>query len=264
MSELKEKGRTVLHQLLAVEPGITATLKALVTETHKKFTSGKSLFTGSIRTLKMLADSSENNVLERQETKVVPMGSTVADTLKYTLDHFARSLDLKHNIAATNQVAKADLILNNVVFTDVPVDMLLHLEAQLAYIRSLFVAIPTTPATAKVTEIESGNFTSWKGQETVTAKTAKVTDFVIAAPATDKHPAQIRDVTADKVVGHFTDSVQYGTASTYQMARLMSMVDNMMIAVKDARMRANSTEVVRTDSIGNHITGMFMSVFDQP
>ena len=80
---------------------------------------------------------------------------------------------------------------------------------------------------------------------------------VVLAAATDKHPAQVKESTADVVVGMFTTKIWSGAMTTQQKADVLALLDKLTVAAKQARNRANTVEVVH-NTIGNVIVGEIM------
>jgi hypothetical protein len=108
---------------------------------------------------------------------------------------------------------------------------------------------------------DSGRKGSWVVAEPeIKTKTEKVMTPVILVQATDKHPAQVEKVTVDKTVGTFTIIQQCGAATSAQKAEVLTILDDLISEVKQARMRANRVEAA-TDTIGQKLVNIIMSPF---
>jgi hypothetical protein len=205
----------------------------------------------------MLEDSPANTALEAAavDRKAVP--TNVYDTLDYLLGLWAKAEDLQLQKNMTNAVAKASVTFRGVaLLTDVPVDQLLGLEARLTKLRVLFVNMPTLDA-SKVWTYNSQQGV-WESAPESTTKTEKIMIPVVLAPATDKHPAQVKESTRDNVVGQFTQ-VNYSTAVTaVQKADAIVLIDELLVEIKQARMRANETTVV-SGAVGGKIKNLLLS-----
>jgi hypothetical protein len=121
--------------------------------------------------------------------------------------------------------------------------------------------VPTLDASKewKVTDNgRKGEFVT-TGEE-VTSKTEKTMTAVVLYEATDKHPAQIEKVTADKVVGTFKRRLISGAATSKQKADAIAILDELLVETKQARQRANSVEVIN-EKIGNTIANLILDVF---
>lgn len=249
-----------LHELLAAEKTPTGAWNALIEDTLKKFKNPDNFFKGHSKTLAMISDSAENKAVEDSAREEKPVTTTVYDTLDYALDIWARAEDLQFQKNATNRKATGDVMFRGqVILTGLPVDELLGLEARLTRIRQVFEAIPTVDAT-KDWELSSqlGELIWVTKFPEETTKTEKVMLPVVMAPATDKHAAQVQAVTKDVVVGKYTTIKRTGEATALQKAEAIKVVDELTIAVKQARMRANETEAV-TDKIADTIKAILMA-----
>lgn len=250
-----------LHEILAVEKTRTLAANKLLDETMTKFAKDQ-YFSGHIKTLKMLIDSPENAAIEEAARDEKALPTTVQETLEYVFDFWAQAEDVTYAKNVTNQVANADLLFRGqVLASKVPVDELLGLETRLHSLRVVMDRIPTLDASKEWALADNGR----KGQyvslgEEVTSKTEKTMTAVVLYEATDKHPAQIEKVTADKVVGTFKRRLSSGAATSKQKADVIAILDELLVETKQARQRANSVEVIN-EKIGKKITDLIMSAF---
>lgn len=251
-----------LHEILAVEKLKNAGVAKLMQETLHKF--GKiEFFSGHIKTLKMLEDKPENAAIEAQGSSIQNLPTTVQATLEYLFGFWAQAEDVTFQKNVTNQRAVADLMFRGtLVAKDVPVDELMGLEKRLEQVRNLFNQMPTLPAAARVSPLANGQKGAWIGEIETTTKTDKTTTAVTLYEATDKHPAQVKEVSKDVVVGKFELTKMYGSATSQQKADCISVIDDLISEAKQARMRANSVEAA-TDRIGAKLVEIFMSPFKQ-
>jgi hypothetical protein len=235
-----------LHELLAAEKTPSAAWNQLREETLKKFGNAH-FFAGHSKALRMLEDTPANAAIQDQAREERPVVTTVFDTLQYALAIFGGSEDLQFQKNATNRLATGTVRWRGKdLLVDMPVDELLGLESRLTQIRALFVAVPTLDAARHWQRDETQGPSVWVSQyPEETTKTEKQMTPVQMAPATDKHPAQVQAVTRDIVVGKFTTVHRSGAATALQKAESIKMIDELLIEVKQARMRANETEVVK-------------------
>lgn len=250
-----------LHELLAVEQTRSKAAEMLLAETQAKF--GKAhFFTGELKTLKMLNESPENNAIEAAAREEKPLPTTVIETLQYALEAWAKAEDVRFQINATNQSAKADLVFRGeVVAQQIPVDELMGLEARLTQMRNVFAAMPTLDASKKWVPLDNGRAGSWETANVEqTSKTEKKFEPLTLAQATDKHPAQVKEAYRDAVVGTFSRLSQSGAATSKQKADVLATVDELIAEARQARMRANSTEAVK-DQIGQTIVNLLLKPF---
>ena len=250
---------TKLHEVLAAEKTINAAWNTLLTETEKKFNQDH-FFNGQIKSLKMLEDTPANQALEAAAAENAPVRTSVHDTLDYALGIFvnAEKLQLQKNV--TNQTAVADVTFRGrTLFPKLPVDQLLGLEARLAKVRALFVAVPTLDASKNWNW--DANQALWVSTPESTVKTEKIMVPVILAPATDKHPAQVKESTKDNTIGMFTLIKRSAAATAVQKANAIQLIDELLTEVKQARMRANEAEVKVDSSMMDELKNVLMSPF---
>jgi hypothetical protein len=220
-------------------------------------------FQGHNRSLKMIEDNPQNKAVEESASENRQLPTTVQETLEYALKYWADAEDVIFQKNKTNQRAVATLNFRGaVLMEEVPVDELLGLESRLQTLRSIFSGMPTLNAgTEWKADTNSGRKGAWVAAlPEKTTKTEKTTTAVVLYPATDKHPAQVKEVPADKTVGTFTLIKTCGAATSAQKAEAISIIDDLMAEVKQARMRANSVEA-STDKIGAVITSLLLTAF---
>lgn len=250
-----------LHELLAAEKTPTGAWNQLYEDTMKKLKTAEHFFRGHSKSLAMISDTPENKNIEAQAREEKAVVTTVYETVEYALDIFGKAEDLQYQKNATNRKATGTVMWRGApLLEDLPVDELLGLEARLTKLRTLFAEIPTLDA-SKHWE-QSGNLGEFIWVMTYpeeTTKTEKIVVPVVMSPATDKHPAQVQAVGKDVVVGKFTTTKRSGEATALQKAELIKVTDELMVAIKQARMRANETEAVN-----DRIAGKIVAVLLEP
>lgn len=247
----------MLHEVLAVEKTKTEAANHLLADTASKF--GKEhFFSGHIKTLEMLTDSPENAALERAAREERALPTTVYETLEYAFGLWAEAEDVIFQKNCTNTKALADIVLGDKIIGGVPVDELMGLEVRLDKIRGVLRLMPTIDAAKNWDKDESRGKHVWKTRDAQNAsKTEKVTTPVILHAPTKEHPAQVKEATKDVVVGTFTKIDWSGAVTAVQKSDCLKRVDDMIAAVKAARMRANKTEVL-VGKIGQDIVDMIL------
>jgi hypothetical protein len=255
--------KTKLHELLAAEKTASNARDQLTKDTQDKFGKGENYFTGFTKTLKLIDSSDETTKLEvekaARQDKALP--TTVFETLSYYLEYWAKAEDVLFRKNLTNTRAVADLVFRDeTIATAVPVDELMGLEARLTDLRKLATQIPTLDASREWTvDANAAIAGTWRtATPTVTTKTEKVMTPVVLYAATEHHPAQVKEATSDKVVGTFTTHHVSGATTAIQKAQVLAVLDDLVIAVKQARTRANSVEVEERD-IGRVITRLLLA-----
>jgi hypothetical protein len=234
-----------LHELLAAEKTPTGAWNQLYEDTLKKFKNPTHYFDGHSKSLAMIEESPNNRAIEDQAREEKPVATTVLATLEYALDIFGKAEDLQFQKNATNRRATGTVVWRGrTLLADVPVDELLGLEARLTKLRQLYAEIPTLDATKH-----------WKPDDNVgrhvwvtvypeeTTKTEKQVIPVLMHAATKEHPAQVASLQKDVVIGKFTTTKRSGAATALQKAEALKRIDELLIEIKQARMRANETTV---------------------
>jgi hypothetical protein len=252
---------TVLHEILAAEKTVTNARDQLHEDTRSKFGKAENYFTGHIKTLTMLGDTQENKAIEEAARSEKELPTTVVTTLDYFLKFWAKAEDTLSLKNATNTKATADLVFRNeVVAKDIPVDELMGLEARLTDLRKLFVSIPTLDASkawaVSTTAAAAGTWITTT--PSVTTRTEKIMTPVVLYPATDHHPAQVEKVSTDKVIGTFETITTSGATTAIQKANVLAVVDDLITAVKQARIRANHVETVSAARLGTILKDLML------
>jgi hypothetical protein len=234
-----------LHELLAAEQTPTAAWNTLLEGTLKKFKDPTHYFDGHSKSLKMIEDSDANRNLEAAAREEKPVTTTVFDTLEYALDIFGRAEDLQYQKNATNRIATGDVMWRGKVLLEgMPIDELLGLAARLTKLRELYVAAPTLDASKHWHPGDGAHVWELRYPEETT-KTEKKTIPNVVVPATKEHPAQVQLSQRDDVVGKYTITRRSGGATALQKAESLKRIDELLMEVKQARVRANDAEVVK-------------------
>lgn len=251
-----------LHELLAAEKTPTSAWNALLEDTIKKFKNPTHYFDGHSKALSMIEETDANKATEAQAREEKPVVTNVFDTLEYALEVFGKAEDLQYQKNLTNTKALATVMFRGkILLSEIPVDELLGLESRLVKIRQLFNDVPTLDSTKHWTKNETSSSKVWETvHPEVTTKTEKTVSGVVMAPATDKHPAQVQVVQKDQVVGKFSTTKRSGAATTDQKAEAIKTVDELVIEVKQARMRANETKV-EGGTISQVLIGLLLEPF---
>ena len=233
-----------LHELLAAEKTPTGAWNQLFEDTLKKFKNPSHFFDGHSKSLKMTEESPANEATEDQAREEKPVTTNVFETLQYALDIFGRAEDLQFQKNKTNQKAVGTVLWNGEpLLTDMPVDQLLGLEARLTKLRQLIAEVPTLDATKHWKTATNISPYVWETEfPEETTKTEKTPIPVVLSEATKEHPAQVQAVAKDIVVGKYTTIKRSGSATALQKASAIKRIDELLVEIKQARMRANETE----------------------
>lgn len=230
-----------MHELLAVEADTQGQFRKILVETLKVFRS-EHVFKGYSKELKMFNDEhSELNTVERSQ-----IGTTVMDRLKYTSKFITKYFDVVLQKEKTNQTAVADLIVGDIVINDVPATFLLGLESKLKEIRRIYEEIPTLDISIEWDEDKNmGEGIYRQKHPETTLKTKKQFQHQILVEPTEHHPAQIEKWEEQVPVGKYVKQNWCSMISSTKKAQFLERIDELSIAVKKARQRANNSEVVK-------------------
>lgn len=243
-----------LHEVLAVEGDLEGLYKRIVSETSAIFEKKGEHFTGLHKTLRMFDEQRQREAEAAEEHR--EMVTTVPDKLVYAANAIARYLDCVLQKEATNQEAKADLVVDGKILAiNIPATFLLGLEKRLVFIRGMYEHIPTlAPGIEwKVDDTKSeGVYVAIHPEKT--NKTAKLVKHQVLVQPTKEHPAQIEKWTEDTPVGLFTTRKWSGMMSSRDKHERLARIDTLIRAVKEARQRANCQEVIKAE-IGEKLFG---------
>jgi len=240
-----------LHEVLAVLSDLEGAAKKMREEAVVTFTKKGNHFLGAHKTLKMFDENRQQESDGAEEHKALV--TTVSDKLDYVQQSQVRYLDALLQMEGTNQNARADLIIDgNVIVADLPATFLLGLESRLKALRAVFETIPTLDPTYEwIDDSEAGEHI-YKTKHPVTAqKQEKAVKHQVLVQPTKEHPAQIEKWNENIVVGTYTTKLWSGMISPGQKSDYLERVDTLIKAAKQARQRANTTEVIKHNNIGN-------------
>lgn len=231
-----------LHEVLAVESELAGTDQRIREETSHTFKQKADHFIGWNKHYEPLDEDGEQVPDEHHE-----LVTTVHSKLRYMFEHVARYLDAVYQKEATNQVAKADVVIGEkTILKDVPATFLLGLETKLKHLRSVLDTVPTLPPGVEVKlDPSQGDHVYAAVHDVSRRKTRKEVCHKILVQPTEHHPAQIEKWTEDVPVGWTHQKMWFGMLSPSEKSELLGRVDELARAVKQARQRANCTEVVK-------------------
>lgn len=233
-----------LHELIAVEPDLKSKFIKILNETIGTFTKKEHLFKGYVRTLKWF--DSDRQAAEPTPAERSALASTVSDRLEYQEKTIVRYLDALLQKEATNQIAKADIVIGETVIAkDVPATFLLGLEKLLVQIRATYNVIPTLPPNIEwVPDPDTGKNIYKSKYPDEAHKTEQTIVPQVLYEATKEHPAQVDKITEKKNVGLYTKHEWCSMLSPAQKSDRLQKIDDLLAAVKTARQRANTAKVL--------------------
>lgn len=245
-----------LHEILAVEGDQQSRAQLLITQTTNTFKNKEILFTGKARRLEMFSKDESNKTeleaLEAKELRNNPVAASIPSNLNYLAIFLAQYYNVVYEKEATNQVAKADIVVDGLtLLKDVPVTFLLSMETRLQALRQVILEAPSLdPAVVWDLDRTYAIPYVYKGPTVNDTKTSKEIDHKVIVPPTDKHPAQVAAQEVTRNIGRYTDITWSGKISSADKASLLGRLDGLIQGVKKARQRANSTSVIPANNAG--------------
>jgi len=233
-----------LHQHLAVEEAKATIYKNTMEEAIQTFAKREHLMKGRITNQQSKLDEEDALYDEYpSKTETLPVAETVIGKIKWVLQHASAYYDLAAQKDAANCQARADLIINGkVIVKDLPAITLLFIENKLKGIRNMLAQSKTLDA-ARNWEKHESQPNVWEADPSIRTIKQSVSEYVTASPATEKHAAQVVQVTTEKIRALSTAVELSGFMPTAQKADLLMRCDELIQASKQARQTANDQEV---------------------
>lgn len=248
----RENNMAKLCQLIAVEKSVKNRAHTGLTEIYQKMQKTP-LLTGISRTYRPKDEMGES--LPSESSKVQLNASVFLKDVAKTLTEL---FDVTATKDLANCVALADVVVGDVVLVKgVPVTHFLFLEKKLVDIHTFVSKLPVLDSSEEWTfDPNVGCFTSTSSE---TTRTKKVFVPLVLAPATDKHPAQVKEGFEDQVVGFWKTVKFSGALPAARVSEILDRVEKLQRAVKFAREEANSREVEQVregEKIFNFLFGL--------
>jgi len=229
-----------LHELLAIENDTRAQAEATRKDLENTFDKKGHHFTKKVVTFK----SNSDGVPDKVESQL-NLQTTVASELKWISEKIGKAIDTGHQVDVANTTAKADVTLDSgdVLLKDLPATSLLRLEHRLTEVRSLVHSIPTLdPAKGFEPDPKEGEGI-YRARNDERQRTEKQFSFQVMVPATDKHPAQVKELMLDKPIGTILTQEWSSLITVSDKGRMLDRIEELLRAVKKARARANDMKI---------------------
>ena len=241
--------KSVLHELLAVEGDLDGAHKKILEETRVTFTKKSDHFMGQHRKLEMFI---EDGINYPEEYKAID--TTVHKKLGHMKKTEIRYFDAMLQKEATNQTAFADLVVDGVTIgLSLPATFLLGMETRLKHLRSAYEVIPTLqPGIEWEKDAAQGQDIYKMAKPIEKLKTETIIEPVVLYEATKDHPAQVKEISRVNTVGKYIITGWSGMITPAEKSALLEKIDKLIRAFKQARQRANTTEVKKM-SIGKEL-----------
>lgn len=247
---------TQLHTVIAVRDDVKSRKGKNLTELHR-VSQKPDLYEGLTRSYKPRDEDGEKLPDENKNIQV--NADTVLNQLVQTV---TRDWNLMATVDRTNQDARADVtvptgertpqgeVVYRTVLHDVPVAFLLYLARELDDVYTFVQKLPVLDPAANWSY--DPNVAAQVADPVVTHRTKKVLRNHVKwepTPGNDRHPAQVETFAEDVVVGYWTLVRRSGALPLERKAKLLQRVDQLRVAVKEARERANEVAVVDVEVV---------------
>lgn len=231
-----------LHELVAIESDLKGAYEKIIKETVVTFVKKGDRFFGKHRKLHLFDAAARDEGIEEHKE----MTTTVSKKLKYQEGAIIRYFDVVLQKDATNQTARADLIVDGKTLAEeLPATFLLGMETKLKFLRQTYEAIPTLPPGYQwIPDPNRGEDVYIDANPAQAYKSIKQFVPQVLYKHTVEHPAQVEKIEEVKNVGRYTTELWYGMLSSADKSKLIGRVDKLIQAVKQARQRANRADIV--------------------
>lgn len=238
-----------LHELLAVESNLKGQADKTRNELKSTFEKKPHLFAQKLSVFQ----STDEGVPPATEEQL-DLQTSVAQELKWLSGILAPALNTSYAVAEGNTVARADVkIGEKVILQAVPATALLELEKRVSELHDLIGSIKTLdPAKGFKPDTDKGAGI-YKAREDVRTRTKKIVKPIVLYPATTEHPAQTQLITEDVEAGKLRVNEWSGLITPSEKAEMLERAETLRRAIKQARARANETEVSTKPAIGEKI-----------
>lgn len=229
-----------LNQAVAIRKGVQNRVHEVTTELHKSLGQA-SLFNGFSKQFRSLDEAGERFPDESNKVQL-----TADSTIKQITKSLTELFDTEATVDKTNGVAQSDIVIDGeVIVAGVPATTLLFLEKQLGLLRSDLKKVPELDPAETWTKDENSGLNVTEVQQT--HKTKKIQKAIVLVEPTKEHPAQAQLITEDVTVGHWFLTKMSGAMPKPQKDALLEKADKLIDAVKAAREKANTQEVVEME-----------------
>lgn len=247
---------TLLHQVLAVEHDKTGLSKKIILETGKLFKDKQDHFDGLSKNYVSFEEGAKDEIPPESKEVV----TTVLEKLEYSKDAISKAIDVVMTKEETNSSGKAvaEFIVGHKSFGKYSATGYLALDKFLKEIRSMLEWIPTLDPTKVWSKETSTGRNLYETPKEVKYRSVKKQRVLTLAPATDKHPAQTQLVQEDVQVGLYETVFRSGRMTPGEKSAILAKIDDMILAAKEARGKANQAEVTQV-KLGEEIFKYLLS-----
>lgn len=229
-----------LHELLAVERDLKNQAEKATADLANTFEKKRQHFAGLLQTFNPLEEDKPPMV-----ESVVELQTTVPREINWLRPFVTKALDAGYQVAEANTNARGDIILEDgtVLAEKVPATALLELEKRCAELFAFLKQIPTVdPAKGFAPDAEKGDDV-FQARPLDKPRTKKENKVVTLFQGNDKHPPQVQVFVEDVPTGTIHLQEWSGLITTARKADLLTRIEDLTRATKQARSRANEQEI---------------------
>jgi hypothetical protein len=241
-----------LHELLAVENDLRGQAEACRKDLTNTFEKKTHHFTKKVVTFKPKVEGEPDKV----ESQLALQTSVKAE-LVWISEKLGKAIDSGYAIDVANTEATADVVLDSgdTLLAKVPATALLRLEHRITEIRDLVKAIPTLdPAKGFQPDPTEGEGI-YRARDDEKPRTEKKFEFIVMVQPTEKHPAQVKELMADRPIGTLLTQEWSSLITVAAKGDMLDRVEEVLRAVKRARSNANSVELTSGKKISADLLG---------
>lgn len=240
-----------LNTVVAVETGTKNRVNEKLTTVYKTIQKAD-LFTGHHKTYKPRDEDPTSQFGEKLPDDVKQVQANATKLLKEVAAAQTELYDISFVRDVANAGAKADVVVDGTaILKDVPVTYLLWLAKRFDDLHSEIKKLPVLDPAEQWTYDPNAGMYVTRPAETI--RTKKVTMPLVLYPATEQHPAQVKEVTEDKIAGTWSTIKHSAAIPADRKEQLLGRVEKLQKAVKQAREEANMAEVPKVPSVGDAI-----------
>lgn len=229
-----------LHQLLAAIPGRESQANKLIKEAAVTFQNKDSHFNG--RTKQYYPDNEVEGSHIQDEFEKVEMVYTVKEKVDFIKKSFANAVDSVLSKEETNSSGNANAMLQiGPRSVKLSATSLLALEKKVVTLRSLILTIPTLDPSKQWHFDQNEGF--YKTNPTKRNRIIKKNESVVVVQATDKFPAQVKEVTVESKVGHYEETHFSSKFPVRVKSEMVAKCDELLNNIAIARAEANKCQV---------------------
>lgn len=249
---------TKLNQILAIESGLKSKTARKITDIYHS-AQKTALFGGMSRVY--TPDDADD--VDQLPSEGVLLQLNAEDLIKQLINASTRLIDVTATKDATNNFARADIVVDGVLIaTEVSAVTMLFLEKQIEDLGTFISKLPVLDP-AKHWQYDS-NRSAWVADVEKKRRSKKLPKPIVLYDATDKHPAQVQMIAEDINVGTWAKTEFSGALPGDRILELKDRLENLRVAVKQAREQANMVEVIDVKIGQKLLSYLFDGVPEKP